>query len=129
MNVDPESEDSVSEKIQPALSEQEWAAALAHRYGTADYAQGITEYAIRAVQHISGDEKRRPHVVAALCLHGEPFGFTWEDVATIRANCDGFQYVARTTGANLDGEVDKLLNIADRIAALLPPRESGEGAS
>lgn len=66
----------------------------------------------------------RRHALAALALHGQPFGFTWGDVDWIRA----------AAGQLLD-EFDRLradhatgLNaIADRIAALLPPRESADG--
>ena len=48
----------------------------------------------------------RRDALAALCLHGEPFGFTREDVERLR-------YLARFE--------DGLDTIADRIEALLPP--------
>lgn len=43
--------------------------------------------------------------VAALCLHTQTFGFSWEDVDALRS-------ASRPT----------LGNLADRISALLPPR-------
>jgi len=97
MNVDHESEDSVSETAEQKARD------MLERMGMVGdmNADNLVELA---------------NLIAAVRR------FTWDDVATIRANCEGFRYVARTTGANLDGEVDKLLNIADRIAALLPPR-------
>lgn len=62
------------------------------------------------------------HAVAALALHGQPFGFHPNDVDELRRWAD----IARD--ASDDSEqagVDavRLDSIADRIAALLPPRE------
>lgn len=48
------------------------------------------------------------HALAALCLHGQPFGFTWEDVRVLREQF----------------HVNLLQDLADRIAALLPPEET-----
>lgn len=53
------------------------------------------------------------HALAALALHGQPFGFTWGHVDALR------EVIADATGANLG----PLHDLADRIAALLPPRE------
>lgn len=61
------------------------------------------------------------HALAALCLHAQSFGFTHEDVAMLRANATGFEYVAGQVGANLDGEAAKMRDLADRIEALIPP--------
>ena len=59
---------------------------------------------------------RRRHALSVLCLHEQPFGFTREDVALLRA--------AQRTSEIQDfgGLAD---NLADRIEALLPP-EKGE---
>lgn len=56
----------------------------------------------------------RPHALAALCLHGHPAGFTWEDVDRLRAEV----YPPGRT------PLFELMDLADRIAALLPPREA-----
>lgn len=57
------------------------------------------------------------HATAALCLYGQPFGFTREDLTCLR-------YVM----ASLDHHgipQPCLESLADRIAALLPPEEEG----
>ena len=62
-----------------------------------------------------GEER---HALAALALHGQPFGFTWDDVDDLREIAPGFHHRG-------DGQVERaLLDLADRIAALLPPREA-----
>jgi hypothetical protein len=58
------------------------------------------------------------HAIAALALHGQPFGFTWEDVDWLRAMADW----AEEYGVAADGPA-WVNALADRIAALLPPRE------
>lgn len=60
------------------------------------------------------------HALAALCLHDHPFGFTWEDVDELRREAEW----CRTKSHNL-GVAENLEDLADRIAALLPPREGG----
>lgn len=60
---------------------------------------------------------RDRHALAALCLHEQPFGFTWEDVDLLSySDLDEFDVAA--TG--------RLNSLADRIAALLPPRKPSE---
>ena len=66
------------------------------------------------VLEIDHEMPRQPHQVAAFLLHGQPFGFTWADVDLLR---DADFHPARLR----DG--DACDNIADRIAALLPPRD------
>ena len=59
------------------------------------------------------------HAIAATALHGQPFGFTREDVALLREHftwdvtCDVSEGAARS-GTSL----------ADRIEALLPPEDA-----
>lgn len=60
-----------------------------------------------------------PHAGAALLLRGESFGFNWPDVDALCGVADGFQ----------PEDYDEphrcaLLSLANRIAALLPPRET-----
>lgn len=68
------------------------------------------------------------HALAALALHGQPFGFSWADVALLERLAD---YDHREA-ACLEGHVDDFPEVADnreahvralaaRIAALLPP--------
>jgi len=58
------------------------------------------------------------HALAALALHGQPFGFTHADVGALR-RC----YEADWQGVPSPNDGDVLLSIAARIAALLPPEE------
>ncbi len=60
---------------------------------------------------------------AALCLHGQPFGFTREDVACLRAASGAVIYRDAFSGELAGDSVEsrKLLDLADRIEALLPP--------
>lgn len=58
-----------------------------------------------------------PHAKAALALHEQPFGFTWAHVDTIHGAA---RHIERISGSS--GGVAGLLAVADRIAALLPPR-------
>ena len=56
-----------------------------------------------------------PQQIAAKCLHGQPFGFTREDVKLIR---DAAKFIAvRSESAYFE-------SIADRIEALLPPKQN-----
>lgn len=65
----------------------------------------------------------RPHALAALALHGQPFGFTWEDVDELRS---GAELDEDNASGHLAGPFTSPLRaIADRIAALLPPRGAG----
>lgn len=55
--------------------------------------------------------KERRHALAALALHDQPFGFAWADVDMLRE------------AAEVQWTPEKeLLELMDRIAALLPPR-------
>ena len=54
------------------------------------------------------------HGLAALCLHEQEFGFTREDVELIRTVAWRVPFAPW----------NDVLNIADRIEALLPPEES-----
>jgi hypothetical protein len=58
----------------------------------------------------------REHQIAAAALHGQPFGFTWQDVAGLHALADS---LSQNLGDAVP--VAPLRDLADRIAALLPP--------
>jgi hypothetical protein len=70
-----------------------------------------------------GDYREEERALRALIrtLHGQPFGFSWEDVEHLRLIAG--QPEALYLGIN-HGYV--LRNLADRIAALLPPKDSTE---
>lgn len=115
----------MSEQIKPALTPEEWANKTGPaidgelvvegddlRVREPDF-QTWTTYTLRPEQR---------HAIGARCLRGQPFGFTWDDV-------DGLRQVAEqlpTFGAGPGGTDvpdPELTSLADRIAALLPPRE------
>lgn len=100
--------------VGPALSEQEWAA-FPNSHGVAE-------------SH-DGDEPLyfpTKHGIAAMNLHGQPFGFTHEDVATLRTAwgmCGAA--IVGDMSVVVDSEANMMLlrTLADRISALLPPQE------
>lgn len=93
-------------EIQPALTPEEWARFLAVLAETDHWT---------AYRCMSQDF----HGLAALALHGQPFGFTWEDVVALREEVRGEW---EGPGGTILGEPGhRLLSIAARIAALLPP--------
>jgi hypothetical protein len=64
-------------------------------------------------------EPRRRHALAALCLDEQPFGFTWEDVMTLREMAHQMVREGQTLGP---GSLPDWINdLAARIEALLPP--------
>lgn len=73
-------------------------------------------------------DPRVSHAVAALALHGQPFGFTRADVSELRAaakralerSVDEVGAFAETDWTMLNTS-NRLHALADRIAALLPP--------
>ncbi len=92
----------MSEKIEPAISAENWAEHI-------DRGDDLE-------QRLGEDWSR--HALAAFALHDQPFGFTQEDVDTLRR-------VAPITTRLVGGHSvwQRLLSLADRIADLLPPRE------
>ena len=52
------------------------------------------------------------------------FGFTRDDVATIREASAALEAIAKATNTDMTGELKKLASIADRIEALLPRSKS-----
>lgn len=90
-------------EIKPALTAEEWAEVL----GSPDPAH----------EHIYGHPDDKPHRMAALCLHGQPFGFTHEDVRDLEDAASRVEYEDHMQ-APLAARLDDL---AARIAALLPP--------
>lgn len=114
----------MADEINPALTPEEWGAVRAwpgvQRRGEHTFLQLLGEevYYEREGAAISFEEDR--HALAALALHGKPFGFEPAHVSALRG-------VARSHYEMEDGGfffMGRLLNeIADRIAALLPPEE------
>lgn len=59
------------------------------------------------------------HKLAALALHGQPFGFSHEDVGFLRSRCF---FESHGIGCGDEAGKCRYCDLADRIAALLPPR-------
>lgn len=95
----------MSETVEPALTPEEWKVGAKKVY-----------LEIRQCPIEDGDLFIEPthHGLAALLLHGKPFGFTREDVEALR---EAFQ------GPFWDGFPGRarMLSLAARIEALLPP--------
>lgn len=58
------------------------------------------------------------HALAALALHGQPFGFTQEDVDLLTRSAEYYDWLVKQK--YLD-DAEKFRSLAARIAALLPP--------
>lgn len=95
----------MAEAISPALTPEEWAKQRPFLYVTA--------------------EKR--HEVAAVCLHGQPFGFTREDVAFLRTMAREFSLQHAIINCSClickrnRAWGPEATALAARIEALLPP--------
>lgn len=109
-------------EIKAALTAEEWS--------TFDVS-GFVNQRPTMVKYIDGDVEvgntivpaEHLHALAALCLHGQPFGFTWEDVEEVRSCALGFR-CGDFAGGNGEPYASRLDALADRIAALLPPEDA-----
>jgi len=99
--------------IIPALMAEKWAQLARH-----------LEQPNRTVADWDDSLSRDPsenHRLAALALHGHPFGFTHEDVTTLRELAKDAKF--RKIGNGTMKLSIALTGLADRIAALLPPEK------
>jgi hypothetical protein len=71
-----------------------------------------------AAEHVF--EAGNRHALAALALHGQPFGFTWDDVVAAKEAAFELRMMQNRPAA------DRLDDLANRIASLLPPREESK---
>lgn len=70
------------------------------------------------------------HALAALCLQAlaiqqQPFGFTWEDVDALRS-AKATEPYGPWADEEVPSETARLQSLADRIAAMLPPRMAAD---
>lgn len=112
--------------IEPALTEEEWRDAFTgHGCGHDDPAWNVMVEMERQAQ---GGSR---HKTAALALHGQPFGFTWEDVDRLQGHLATLEKIVLIPGEDDEPEwhtrhranIDWHRSLADRIESLLPPRE------
>ena len=61
------------------------------------------------------------HPLAALCLHGQPFGVTQEDVSLVRFAGAALTRFGNLLGAGPPPEIERFEQLAAKLAALLPP--------
>ncbi len=114
--------------MKPALTAEEWADKRHYaESGTGEMVVNMGKWdGTPYMRHSrlpgpSGSPDR--HAAAALCLHNQPFGFTREDVELLqeavimeRGFCDGLPW-------SNDRKTEMLVDVADRIGALLLPEE------
>jgi len=118
----------MSDTIGAALTPEEWAAGSAEfgRYTVSRYQYDCEDGGIGVELQVSSDLAQKDwshapdelvHAAAALCLHGQPFGFTQDDVTTI---LNALNEGAGWYGVSGD-TLEELKGIMVRIEALLPP--------
>lgn len=109
----------MSDEVKPALTAEEW---VGHpRYnGTEYHITGVTVELLDGNSRlaVNGDEysweNQSRHALAALALHGQPFGFSREDVRNLGLLADDLRDFDRYA-------YDHLKSLIARIRALLPP--------
>jgi hypothetical protein len=109
--------------IEPALTPEQWADMQKGRTGPLREPTGSRPGFVTA--HASGKPAGK-HGTAALLLYRQPFGFTHEDVLMLQEHAEEMH---RAISAGSDGEMlseagVEMEQLAERIAALLPPREA-----
>lgn len=120
-----------ADEIRPALTPEEWAQserAPLHRvhggdkrwYYVLDEGTLVIDEGIVEDREASVPPQDR-HALAALALHGQPEGFTWEDVDALRCIAEAARIVGLTPVNGYDGATH-VEDLARRIGALLPPR-------
>lgn len=115
-------------EIPPALTAEEWARMPDCQRDNVD-AFLRRQSLVIAWGSSPGEEWEVPaalrHALAALALHGQPYGFTAADVAMIGSAAEAYRRGDVMGWGPEDGEARarELDHLADRLAALLPPRE------
>jgi hypothetical protein len=123
-------------EIKPALTKEEWASLALPASGVTPYQNETKgEQLVRWAVNETYDVDR--HGLAALCLHNQPYGFTWEDVEMIQSDIANAEAAAKGI-EKLEGlsdvakyhireqariGIDCHKNLVARLSALLPPRE------
>jgi len=98
--------------IKPALTAEEWASPGDVFDGYVDIDRGIVDVQMGGPAGLR-DEDRERHALAAICLYGQPFGFTHEDLSCLNATMDSLEYHGIPQPC--------LESLYARIEALLPP--------
>ena len=125
-----------TEKIQPALTPEEWSALDVPSVAYLDKENYEEPYPFFVVDHAEGtafwsDDPKSRHALAALALYGQPFGFTREDVHQLRERVAGCRETAEAQRDHfytdkarvVEGIAEALESLAARIEVLLPPEK------
>jgi hypothetical protein len=99
-------------KIKPALSPEQWK--KEKDYAGLPYVLERAAYQVAGRTYETWDESL--HALAALCLYGQPFGFSREDVKLLRESWPKGVYISTPHSPH-----ERLCALADRMEALLPP--------
>ena len=112
--------------FESALTPQEW------RFMRIDSGEGLERLAYLAhdgsqvvIPNPLGAEGQMRQALAALCLHEQPFGFSWEDVSKLREDAET-QAIREGSYNNIrpGSHAGWMISLANRIEALLPPEEN-----
>lgn len=102
------------ETIRPAMNAAEWR--------MVETSQALAMRVLREAGILS--DSATPQMLAAVLLHGQPFGFTQEDVDELRAMAaeqDEENRDLSWTAGRIVTDPAFLRSLADRLASLLPP--------
>lgn len=108
----------MSEKIPPALSETQWGSIQRSTFQRTSVEHELMTALLRDEPVPGIPEPRK--ALAALLLVGAPFGFTWRDVHCLRLAAEHFE----ASGTGLRYNARGIRDVAERIAAQLPPEET-----
>lgn len=114
----------MSDEIKPALTPDEWSELRADRgvLWVRKYEDGSGIEIFDELRWSGGSAAPDLyHALAALALHGQAFGFTHDDVTLLRGAAS---YLGGDSTRG-DWWRVRLNGLADRIVALLPPRDAG----
>jgi hypothetical protein len=123
----------MTDDVKAALTPDEWSALEYVREGKTSIRiddkmarwGGALEVGNDEIETHSFHNGEARHALAALALHGQAFGFSWEDVRYLREIADDveFHYRDDSGPTPVYRPNPDLAWLADRIAALLPPRD------
>jgi hypothetical protein len=104
-----------TERIEPALTAEEWRLAKDDRNIVGDPSEEALDLGGGRFKHLDG------HALAAINLYGQPFGFTHEDVDAIRTALME-QHFDLTDDQYTTDATRQFHRVLAKIEALLPPR-------
>ncbi|MGE0161357.1 MAG: hypothetical protein AB7T31_18325 [Gemmatimonadales bacterium] len=107
--------------VKSALTPEEWAPVLRNDLHRVELAREIMRCTLANERCPVPAEGEVTHALAALCLHGQPFGFTREDVRLLRQSARDERAGVTADNRPHPDVATAYDSLADRIEALLPP--------